>query len=123
MEDISSVEIQYATSKVIHGKWLVGCESSSKFVVHDLDSNTGLHSAGSVGIRFLDPFVGGRSVVSTSGLLMHVVFCTTMDEFVPWSASSFTLTSSVRAFHVHVLNRLGSFSSSVWAILSITPSP
>lgn len=31
------------SSKMINGKWLIGCESSRRFVVHDLDSRTVPH--------------------------------------------------------------------------------
>lgn len=103
MGDISSVGSGYThfpvAPKIIYGKWLVGCDSSSKFVVHDLDSKAGPHS-----YQFLwesaSPIYSwdACSVVSTNGLLIHVVFCTLIHELVTWSASSFTC--DVHAFHV-----------------------
>jgi hypothetical protein len=103
MGAISSIESGYThfpvPPKIIYGKWLVSCESSSKFVVHDLDSKAGPHS-----YQFLWESASliyswdACPVVSTSGLFIHVVFCTIIDELLSWSVSSFTC--GVHAFHV-----------------------
>jgi hypothetical protein len=109
MGDISTVGARHPGSKIIYGKWFVGCDSSN-FVVRDLDSNAGLHSYQLLW-ESVSPIHSwdACSVVSTSGLLIHVVFCT-RSQLGPWSASSFT--RDVHAVHVYVFDHLGSFSSS-----------
>ena len=111
MGDISTVWTQLPRSKIVYGKWLVGRDSSGNFVVRDLDSN-GLHSHQLLW-ESASPFCSWDACsVSTSGLLIHVVFCTSLGSpRGPWFVSSFT--RDFHAVHAHVFDHLGRFSSSV----------
>ena len=97
MEDVSSVGIRIPGTSdppiILYGRWLIGCESSSKFVVHDLDSNVGPHSHQLLW-ESASPINSWEacSVVSTGGLLILVLFrIATNEPSVPWSVSSFIL--------------------------------
>ncbi|KAF8553689.1 hypothetical protein OG21DRAFT_1497572 [Imleria badia] len=109
MGDISSVGIRIPGASdppiIIYGKWLIGCESSSKFVAHNLDSNAEPHSAqllweSASPINTWD----ACSVVFAGGLHIHGLFRIATDALSePWKLLEFRVNGD-SLYHTFTLD-------------------
>ncbi|KAF8553890.1 hypothetical protein OG21DRAFT_1497385 [Imleria badia] len=100
MEDISSVGIPYTAGgsfypkilpKIVYGRWLICCESFSKFVAYDLDSDV-MPRPHQLLWESASPIYSwdAHSVVSTSGFLIHILFrIATTQILIPWTLLEF----------------------------------